>query len=191
MNFKKKVIVGAFVAFVSGSTFAAEMNAGTIHFTGEIVKPSCTIIGDDGTDSTVPLGTHLTTEFTEVGHETELNFFSIKLKDCPLKTDGLAQVQLTFNGATTLTGTKTLLDVSAITTSGTTAATGVGVAVSLDQHDTTLISMDGAEGQVIIPLATTADDTIQADFNARYKSFTSTVTPGPADADMTVNIIYR
>jgi type 1 fimbrial protein len=51
--------------------------------------------------------------------------------------------------------------------------------------------MDGAEGQVYIQLATRTTDTIKADFNARYKSFAATVTAGPADADMTVNILYR
>ena len=51
--------------------------------------------------------------------------------------------------------------------------------------------MDGAEGQIYIELATKSEDTIKADFNARYKSFATAVTAGPADADMTVNILYR
>lgn len=191
MNIRNNIISGSLLALVSMSGFAAEMNAGTIHFTGEIIEPSCVIDGDDGTDSTVPLGTYPTSLFETVGTESPLNFFSIKLKDCPVKSDGLAQVQLTFTGPTTLTGAKNLLDVSTITTAGTTAATGVGVAVSLDGKDTTLISMDGAENQVYIDLPTVKDDTIQADFNARYKSFAEKVTAGPADADMTVNIIYR
>ena len=191
MNFKKKVVVGAFVALVSASAFAAEMNAGTVHFTGEIIEPSCTIKGDDGTDSTVPLGTYPSSLFSSVGTESTLMPFSITLADCPLKSDGLPSVQLTFNGPTTLTGSKTLLDVSTITTAGDTAATGVGIAVTPDTKDTQFISMDGAEGQVVIELPTKKDDTIQANFNARYKSFAATVTAGPADADMTVNIIYR
>lgn len=191
MNIRYHIISGALMALTSVSTFAAEMNAGKIHFTGEIIEPSCTIVGDDGTDSTVPLGTYPTSLFKTVGTESPLNFFSIKLKDCPLKSDGLAQVQLTFSGATTLTGSNTLLDVSTITTAGTTAAKGVGVAVSLDGKDTTLITMGGEENQVRIDLPTVKDDTIQADFNARYKSFSETVTAGPADADMTVNILYR
>lgn len=191
MNFKKKVVVTAFVTLVSASAFAAEMNAGKIHFTGEIIEPSCVIDGDDGTDSTVPLGTYATTSFTEVGHETILKGFPITLKDCPLKSDGLPSIQLTFTGATSLTGSNKLLDVSKITTAGTTAATGVGIAVSLEGQDTTLITMDGAEEQVAIELPIKSSDTISAMFNARYKSFAQTVTAGPADADMTVNIIYR
>ncbi|MNP11786.1 Fimbrial protein [compost metagenome] len=117
--------------------------------------------------------------------------FSITLTGCPLKSDGLPSVQLTFNGTTTLTASKTLLDVSTITTAGDTAATGVGIAVTPDTKDTQYISMDGSEGQIAIELPTKKEDLIRADFNARYKSFSKTVTAGPADADMTVNIIYR
>ncbi|MRS89303.1 fimbrial protein [Enterobacteriaceae bacterium RIT714] len=191
MNIRSKIILGTLITFSALNTYAAEMNAGTIHFTGEIIEPSCTIAGDDGTDSTVPLGTYTTTFFDEVGKEATLNPFTITLKDCPLKSDGLPSVQLTFNGTTTLTGATDLLDVSTITTVGTTAATGVGIAVSPEGKNTTLIKMDGTEDQVHITLPDKEGNIIKADFNARYKSFAETVTAGPADADMTVNIIYR
>ncbi|EME8859639.1 MULTISPECIES: fimbrial protein [Enterobacter] len=191
MDLKNNIFAGIALAAVSMNSFAAEMNAGTIHFTGEIIEPSCTIEGDNGTDSTIPLGTYPKSVFTEVGKETTYMPFTITLANCPLKSDGLPAVQLTFNGPTTLTGTNTLLDVSKITTTGDTAATGIGVAVSPAGKDDQLITMDGAEGQVYIELATKSSDTIQADFNARYKSFAAEVTAGPADADMTVNILYR
>ncbi|KUQ63612.1 fimbrial protein [Enterobacter bugandensis] len=191
MDFKKHILAGTALAAISMGSFATEMNAGTVHFTGEIIEPSCTIEGDSGTDSTVPLGTYPKSYFTEVGMETALTPFSIVLANCPLKSDGLPAVQLTFNGPTTLTGTNNLLDVSKITTTGDTAATGIGVAVSLSGNDSQLITMDGAEEQVYIELATKTTDTIQANFNARYKSFAAEVTAGPADADMTVNILYR
>ncbi|MCU3989167.1 fimbrial protein [Enterobacter mori] len=191
MDLKNNIFASIALAAVSMNSFAAEMNAGTIHFTGEIIEPSCTIEGDNGTDSTIPLGTYPKSVFTEVGKETTYMPFTITLANCPLKSDGLPAVQLTFNGPTTLTGTNTLLDVSKITTTGDTAATGIGVAVSPAGKDDQLITMDGAEGQVYIELATKSSDTIQADFNARYKSFAAEVTAGPADADMTVNILYR
>ncbi|HEJ0381555.1 TPA: type 1 fimbrial protein [Enterobacter mori] len=191
MDFKNNIFASIALAAVSMNSFAAEMNAGTIHFTGEIIEPSCTIEGDNGTDSTIPLGTYPKSVFTEVGKETTYMPFTITLANCPLKSDGLPAVQLTFNGPTTLTGTNTLLDVSKITTTGDTAATGIGVAVSPAGKNDQLITMDGAEGQVYIELATKSADTIQADFNARYKSFAAEVTAGPADADMTVNILYR
>lgn len=191
MDFRKNIIAGLALATVSMNGFAAEMNAGTIHFTGEIIEPSCTIQGDNGTDSTIPLGTYPKSLFTDIGTETTLMPFTITLANCPLKSDGLPAVQLTFNGPTTLTQTNTLLDVSKITTTGDTAATGIGVAVSPAGKDDQLITMDGAEGQVYIELATKSSDTILANFNARYKSFAADVTAGPADADMTVNILYR
>ncbi|MEG4684354.1 fimbrial protein [Enterobacter cloacae] len=191
MDFRKNIIAGLALATLSMNGFAAEMNAGTIHFTGEIIEPSCTIQGDNGTDSTIPLGTYPKSLFTEVGTETTLMPFSITLANCPLKSDGLPAVQLTFNGPTTLTQTNNLLDVSKITTTGDAAATGIGVAVSPAGKDNQLITMDGAEGQVYIELATKSSDTILANFNARYKSYAADVTAGPADADMTVNILYR
>ncbi|WP_395304063.1 fimbrial protein [Enterobacter sp. ECC-019] len=191
MEFRKNIFAGLALATLSMNGFATEMNAGTIHFTGEIIEPSCTIQGDNGTDSTIPLGTYPKSLFTDVGTETPLMPFTITLANCPLKSDGLPAVQLTFNGPTTLTQTNTLLDVSKITTTGDTAATGIGVAVSPAGKDNQLITMDGAEGQVYIELATKSSDTILANFNARYKSFATDVTAGSADADMTVNILYR
>ncbi|AVE59318.1 MULTISPECIES: fimbrial protein [Citrobacter] len=191
MNARGHIISGALLALASTGIFAAEMDAGTIHFTGQIIEPSCEIQGDDGTNSIVPLGTYPTSLFSTPGTESTLAPFSIVLVDCPLKSDGLPAVQLTFNGTTALTGSSTLLDVSKITTAGDTAATGVGIAVSPENKDTQLITMDGGEGQVFIELPTLTGDSVQANFNARYKSFAQTVTAGPADADMTVNILYR
>lgn len=191
MNVTKKAIASVILALSSTSVFASEMNAGTIHFTGQIIEPSCTIVGDNGTDSTVPLGTYPKSLFTDIGTESTLMPFSVTLADCPLKSDGLPSVQLTFNGPTTLAASTTLLDVSKITTDGDTAATGVGIAISPDGKNTQLIAMDGTEEQVSIELPTKKEDTIKADFNARYKSFSKTVTAGPADADLTVNILYR
>ena len=187
----KRNLIVAIMALSSTTAFSAEMNAGKIHFTGEIIEPSCTIVGDNGTDATVPLGTYPTSLFTDPGIETDLVPLTITLKNWPLKSDGLPDIQLTFTGTTSLTGSNTLLDVSKITTNGTTAATGVGIALSPDGAPTTHLKFDGSEGQVYIPLASNTSDTISASFNARYISFTKPVTAGPADADLTVNILYR
>jgi type 1 fimbrial protein len=177
---------------VNFKALADENNAGVIHFTGEIIEPSCTISGDNGTDSTVKLGTYPTSRFAPgTGTESDLIPFSITLDNCPLQSDGLAAIQLTFNGSTTLTGSTSLLDVSKITTGGTTAATGIGIAISPVDDATQLLELNGSEGQVYIDLPTKSSDNIGADFVARYKSFTQTVTAGPADGDLTVNILYR
>ncbi len=191
MKLTSTLLAGTFFAMASSSVLAAEMNAGTIHFTGLIIEPSCTIVGDNGTDSTVPLGTFPTSLFSKTGDESPLVPFSITLADCPVQSDGLPSVQLTFNGTTDLTKSTSLLDVSKLSTDGDTAATGVGIAISPDGKDSTLITFDGAEEQIYIPLSTKSTNTIKQDFNARYRSFAATVTAGPADADLTVNILYR
>ena len=85
MDFKNNFMAGAVLAAISMGSFAAEMNAGTVHFTGEIIEPSCTIQGDSGTDSTVPLGTYPKSLFKAVGTESSLTPFSITLANCPVK----------------------------------------------------------------------------------------------------------
>lgn len=187
----KRNLFAAFMALAPTTVLAAENNAGTIHFTGEIIEPSCVIVGDSGTEYTVPLGSFPTSLFATIGKESDLVPVVITLKDCPMSSDGLAQVQLTFTGTTDLTESLSLLDVSKVSTSGTTAATGIGIALSPEGEDSTLIKFDGSDNQVYIPLPSQASTMISTSLNARYKSFAATVTPGPADADLTVNILYR
>lgn len=188
---KRSVVMMVLFSAYSFNASSAEMNAGTIHFTGEIIEPSCTIQGDSGSDINVKLGTWPNSLFTDVGVETDLTPFTITLADCPKSSEGLPAVQLTFNGPTALTKSKTLLDVSQITTTGDATATGVGIAISSEGSNTELLSLDGSEEQVYITLPSDTIDTVYANFNARYKSFSKTVTAGAADADLTVNILYR
>lgn len=201
MSLKRKFLICslAFAPLTSFNTFAAtgdNLNAGTVHFTGELVEPSCAIVGDSGTDNNVSLGTYLTSEFATTGAESDLVPFNVTLKDCPASSDGLPSVQITFNGDTSLTKSSTLLNVSKITTQSSIstdapAATGVGIAISLMDTPEALLKLDGSEDQVIIPLSTKSKDYVKADFYARYKSFADTVTAGPADGDLAVNILYR
>lgn len=195
MNIKLKpaIILTTLLTMSSIHAHAAENNAGIIHFTGEIIEPSCEILGQDGTDSTVPLGTYPTSLFTGPGVESQLKQFTITLVDCPVTSAGLPAVKLTFTGSTILTDSSTLLDVSQISTSGTAAAQGVGIAVTPNGKDTNYIKFDGTDSDVTVPLPDLANDAVEAIFNARYKSFAaaSDVKAGPADADMTVNILYR
>lgn len=192
MNQKKKhlALIMFSLMFSSYNAVADGMNAGTVHFTGEIIEPSCVIDGNDGKDNNVPLGTYPTSLFAAVGDQSTLQPFDISLKDCPVQTDGLSSVQLTFEGATVASSNSELLTVSAITTQGTTAATNVGIAVSLQATPTKLLTLDGSEDQIEIALRPTTDN-IRASFFARYQAYALPVTPGPADADMTVNILYR
>lgn len=180
------VVFACFVSFAQ----ADEMNAGKIHFTGSIIEPTCEIAGNDGKDNKVPLGTYPTSLFTAKDIESTLIPFTITLTKCPVATTGLPAVQLTFNG-TTVTNDPTLLVVSKITTDGTTAATNVGIAVSPSGDSSTLIKFDGSEDQASITLPLAAGTDVSADFDARYKAIATPVTAGPADADLTVNILYR
>jgi type 1 fimbrial protein len=190
-KFKYKSLLATLITFASFGSLAAESNAGTIHFTGEIIEPSCVIVGDSGTDYTVPLGTYPKSLFNDagVGKESDLVPVIISLASCPTRSDGLPAIQLTFDGSI-VAGNSTLLSVSKITTSGETAATGIGIAFSEVGENMPLIRFN-EESQVYVQLPATAGDTITASFNARYKSFLAAVTAGPADADLTINILYR
>lgn len=163
---------------------ADETNAGTIHFTGEIVNPSCKIAGDSGTDSTVYLGSYSPSYFTGGVTKSDDTPFTITLTGCPLATTGLDHVQLTFKG-TVISEHDELL---ALIAGG---ASGVGISVSTETAPTVDLDMTGKDGQTSIPLPSTASD-INLNMLARYESYDSTpITPGDAKADMTVNILYR
>lgn len=183
-KFKCKALLATLIAVASFGTFAAEMNAGTIHFTGEIIDPSCEIAGAPGHDITVPLGTYPASLFTAVNVESTSTLFRISLEDCPLSSVGLPQVQLTFTGTTTVTAATNLLDVTG-------GATNVGIAISKLATPTTLLELNGAEDQVLIDLPTTTDSLITESFLARYKAFAVPVGSGPANANLTVNILYH
>jgi type 1 fimbrial protein len=187
----KKYIPAALLVALSMPVFADEMNAGTVHFTGEIIEPSCVIDGNDGTDNNIPLGTYPTSLFAAPGDESSLIPFTIALSECPVQTTGLTSIQLTFEGTTVASSDANLLAVSAITTAGSSAATNIGVAVSTMNRTDALLKMDGSEGQIAIDLPTVAGNAIRQQFVARYRAFATPVTAGPADADMTVNILYR
>ena len=203
MSLKRKSLIFslALLPLACFHAFAAtgdDMNAGKIHFTGRLVEASCVIDGDSGTDINVPLGTYLTSQFAATGDESEAMSFTIKLVGCPSTSDGLSSVQLTFNGDTSLTGSASLLNVSAISTTvdekqvdDTPAATGVGIAISPEDQPDTLLKLDGSENQIYVATPEVSTDGVQTHFIARYKSFSDTVTAGPADADLTVNIMYR
>ncbi|EPQ0970791.1 fimbrial protein [Citrobacter farmeri] len=180
---KRNIFVYLLMAMSTSTAVAApENNAGTIHFTGQIIEPSCVIVGDEGTTYNVPLGTYPTSYFKAVGTETDAAPVTISLKDCPVKSDGLAAIQLTFSG-TTIAGSTDKLAVS--------EAGGVGIVLSEAGHDETLIKFDASSNQVFIPLPTTAVDVISTSLDARYKSTASTVTAGAANADLTINILYK
>lgn len=184
MRLTPLLIAASLLSLASMGSRADENNAGTIHFTGEIVDPSCTITGDSGKDSTVYLGSFAPSFFTGNGGKSDDAAFTITLAGCPVATTGLDRIQLTFKGIT-IVGHDDLLALTAG------CATGVGISVSTEAAPTTNLNLTGADGQVYIPLQATSAD-ISQNFVARYESYDATpITPGNAYADMTVNILYR
>ncbi len=186
MNIIKQGFLALLLACSVSSAFAQDgdsNNAGTVHFTGEIIDPSCVM-----QDVDVSLGTIPASFFSSGGVESALVDFSINLTGCPKPSEGLSRVQLTLNGPT-VAGHGDLLSVSHISSTQSTAATGVGVAVSLANTPTTLLVF-GQEGLVYIDLSPSGS-VISADFVARYHAYSTPVTAGSADADMVVNILYR
>lgn len=80
-NIVKRNVFIAMTILSSATVFAAEDNAGKIHFTGEIIEPSCVIIGDGGTNEyKIPLGTYPTSFFSSIGTESDLVPVGIILK---------------------------------------------------------------------------------------------------------------
>ena len=76
MKLRYKLISAVILTMATtSSAFADEANAGEIHFTGELIEPSCVIEGDTGTDSTVPLGTYPTsaTSATHLSRHPRVN----------------------------------------------------------------------------------------------------------------------
>lgn len=182
----KKLLLATVLLALSSTSVYAEGEAtgdGVIHFTGNIVNASCVIDGDSGgKELTVALGTFPITDFAESGMTSPPVDFDIKLKDCPVKTDGLPAVQLTFEGAT-VSGNNTILALS-----GADAATGIGIVVN---YAGTALTLDGSADQVAVDLPDVAGSGARESFTAHYKSTSATVTAGPANADLTVNILYK
>ncbi|WP_238406748.1 fimbrial protein [Atlantibacter hermannii] len=192
VNFKS-VLATVIIASVMNSPLAFAQDpvspgtaAGKIHFTGDIVTPSCVINGDDGTTINVPLGTYLTTDFPKTGSKSTQKDFSISLKDCPATSAGLKRVHLTFSGETALTGNTKLLDIPGEPDA---VATGVGIAITTKDAPEDYLAFDESS-EVEVLLVDNGMD-IQTDFYAQYVSFKDAVTAGPANADLTINILYR
>ncbi|MDL4618945.1 fimbrial protein [Citrobacter amalonaticus] len=188
MSLKISLFTGLILAACMTPAHADTPSDGVIHFTGEIIEPSCTI---DSTNNTVLLGSYPTSDFTDIGHKTDPVSFIVKLDNCPVQTDGLSAIQLVLGG-TPVPGRDDLLAVSQITSPGTTAATNIGIAVSTDAPTPQPVQFN-SEDQVWVNLPDPdgVGNPIMQSFLASYQSYAAGVTAGPADADMTITILYR
>ena len=187
MYWKTTLLALSLFTLGSSPSWADESNAGEIHFTGEIINPSCEISGDSGKNINVYLGSPAPSYFTENNGKSDDVAIPISLIHCPVATDGLSQVQLTFTG--TPVSEKT--DMLALDADG---AQGVGITISTEEDRATNLDITGAEHQLYIPLSETPDGVISTTLSARYVSLSGTkqgVTPGAANAKVTVGILYR
>lgn len=186
MSLKISLFTGLILAACMTPAHADTPSDGVIHFTGEIIEPSCTISADN---NTIALGSYPTSDFTDVGHKTTPTSFMITLDNCPVQTEGLSAIQLVLSG-NTVQGRDDLLAVSKISSPGTTAAANVGITVETDESTPTVVQFN-AEDQLFIDLPTEAGGSITQNLLASYQSYAAGVTAGPADADMTITILYR
>ncbi|WP_052283473.1 fimbrial protein [Kluyvera genomosp. 1] len=187
MYWKTTLLALSLFTIGSSPTWADETNAGEIHFTGEIINPSCEISGDSGKNINVYLGSPAPSYFTKNNGKSDDVAVPITLIHCPVATDGLSKVQLTFTG----TPVDTRTDMVALDAGG---AEGVGITLSTEEDLDTYLDITGAEGQTYVDLPETADGTITTQVEARYVSISGTeegVTPGAANAKVTVGILYR
>lgn len=180
MSVKKTLLIASVVAAsFSGNVFAAAENvntAGKIHFKGQFIDSTCQVEtnNENKTEGTVQLGTWMTQAFSKTGEKTEATPFTIGLSGCPAT---LGKARVTFGG-TEHDDNADLYKVD--------NATGVGIGITGSATSETFYrpntEADGIElGK---------DNRGQKTYFARYMTTSDTVTPGTANADVTVTVQY-
>ncbi|MBQ0213154.1 fimbrial protein [Proteus vulgaris] len=179
MTFSKTLLITSIIAAsFSGIANAAPANGnttGVIHFKGQFIDSTCTVEtnNQNQNEGTVQLGTWLTNTFNAVGEKTEAMPFTIGLSGCPA-TLGTARV--TFEG-TEDNENPSLYKVS--------DAKGVGIGLLGDPNSETYFTPNTeAEG------ITLKGNQGQKTYYARYVTTAEEVSPGNANADVTVTIKY-
>lgn len=180
MTFSKTLLITSIIAAsFSGIANAAPADGNTtgiIHFKGQFIDSTCTVEtnNQNQNEGTVQLGTWLTNTFDAVGEKTTAMPFTIGLSGCPA-TLGTARVKFegTANGEN-----PDLYKVS--------DAKGVGIGLFDDENsenyftpntEATGIKLTGNKGE--------------RTYYARYITTAEEVTPGTANADVTVTIQYN
>lgn len=129
----------------------------------------------------VSLGDHLKSKFSGVGYGTELKDVNIQLNNCPA---GMNSIQYMIEPVTALANSS--LSVVALD-QATSTATGVGIQLlnsagsapfQLSNWNTLTTYSSSVGGSYVINL------------KARYYQISPTVTPGEADASMTITMLY-
>ncbi|MDK1705093.1 type 1 fimbrial major subunit FimA [Serratia rubidaea] len=176
------MVIGAALLSTGTVASAANVNGGTVHFTGQLVNAACAVSADSS-DQTVQLGQYRTARFAAVGDRSGLVPFTIKLEDCDTTVATTAAVA--FSGSADAND-PTLLATSNIGGGTSGAADGVGIEISDSKGK--VLPPDGA---TFSNTQTLNDGTNIVNLNARYKSTKADVTPGQADADATFTMQYN
>ncbi len=128
---------------------------------------------------TVPLGTHLASEFTRAGATTTAVSFNINLNNCP---KGMAGVHYRIDPTTSVVNAAqavVALDANALATGvGVQLLNGAGSPFALSTDTTFSGYSSGTGGTYAIPL------------QARYYQTGTSVGPGPASTSMTFTMTY-
>ncbi|KQN64123.1 fimbrial protein [Erwinia sp. E602] len=177
----KKILLSVAAAAIALTAVNAQAANGTVAFTGQIVKATCTV-DNDSKNQSVFIGKYPTTAFSAAGDVTASKAFNIKLVNCDT-----GSYSLRFDGPT-LAGYPNLLAVS--------AATGVGIEIL--SNDEKIIPINQTASTTALAAITntaasgsTANGTATFNLKARYKSTTANVTEGAANASSTFTIEYN
>ena len=179
MTFSKTLLITSIIAAsFSGIANAAPADGNTtgiIHFKGQFIDSTCTVETnhENKNEGTVQLGTWLTNTFDAVGEKTTAMPFTIGLSGCPA-TLGTARV--TFEG-TENDENPNLYKVS--------NAEGVGIALSTDATSENYLHPNLDAGGIEL-----TGNKGEKTYYARYVTTAEEVSPGTANADITVTIKY-
>lgn len=179
MTLKKTLLVASiFAASFASAAIAATGSGnttGTIHFKGQFIDTTCTVDtnNENKSEGTVQLGTWITGTFTAAGETTDAVPFTIGLSKCP---SIINKARVYFNGTADATPALYKVDV----------AKGVGIGISGETAKGNYYT-PGTEAKSI---DLTGDSGSQT-YYARYVTTADAVTPGAANADVTVTIEYN
>ncbi|MFG6655069.1 fimbrial protein [Scandinavium sp. M-37] len=174
---KKNLIAMAIAATAVLSAANAFAAAGQVNFTGEIIDAGCDVINTVANPLQVNLGQVAKSEFVSAGDTAAATSFNIRLTNCPIT---ISTASIKFDG-TAVAGDNSILQL----TQDSGVATGVGIQLSDASGIVPL-----AQPSTAYPLqsGSTMND---LPFTARYKSYTTAVTAGPANAVANFSVIYN
>lgn len=183
LSLNKLMGIGVITLFTFGAAmpvFAVDQ----IQFTGRVVEESCTLDTSATTGAgTVALGDVPLSDVNASGGKSPDTPFTVALSGCPAND---AQISLTLSG-TPDTNNTTLLAV----TTGSDAATGVGIAIS-DNTSGTAVPLDFTAGAETAAVPTDADGKVSFDFIANImNSGAASVTAGDANSVATITVNYQ